>query len=416
MQSRLGELGLQSIDVGGAGDCFFRSVSHQLYGNSNHHMHIRTAGVQFMRDNPERFIESNTENSLLRYLNNMCIQGTWADVLIIQAVSGALKVTIQIVESIQGFVPLTTVYPVQERNTSSAITIGHIDECHYVPTTALQSNASISMCNELKNDTRSSTNKHFIMSIYAVCFSVIKSCTYWDSSTLQALHEHACLFYEKCNVDREGKMPSNITVYDAEIKIKYSHLNQGSLTQCYLVNKDSLVESISKENIGSCAIPTGYLFCCIDVLISFIVQRIVQRNSQNNRYFMLTCENEQFHLLGPFSLNALVKRVSEIYRQDDCINDGKRHLSYSLLCSSPLSNEERKNIVRKFKSNQRKREIYNKYNDHYLQLEPAKKKQRYSLMDRATKEDLLETCAKKYTEIDVSKKKQMLENRRKKVY
>ena len=44
MQSRLGELGLQSIDVGGAGDCFFRSVSHQLYGNSNHHMCIRTAG------------------------------------------------------------------------------------------------------------------------------------------------------------------------------------------------------------------------------------------------------------------------------------------------------------------------------------------------------------------------------------
>ena len=40
MQSRLGELGLQSIDVDGAGDCFFRSVSHQFYGNSNHHMHM----------------------------------------------------------------------------------------------------------------------------------------------------------------------------------------------------------------------------------------------------------------------------------------------------------------------------------------------------------------------------------------
>ena len=84
------------------------------------------------------------------------------------------------------------------------------------------------MCNELTNDTQSSINKHFIMSICAVCFSVIKSCTYWDSSTIQALHEHACLFYEKCNVDRVGKMPSNITIYDAEIKIKYSHLNQGS--------------------------------------------------------------------------------------------------------------------------------------------------------------------------------------------
>ena len=92
MQSRLGELGLQSIDVGGAGDCFFRYVSHQLYGNSNHHVRIGTAGVQFMRDNPD--IESNTENSWLRYLNNMCIQGTWADALIIQAVADALKVTI----------------------------------------------------------------------------------------------------------------------------------------------------------------------------------------------------------------------------------------------------------------------------------------------------------------------------------
>ena len=30
-QSRLGELGLQSIDVGGAGDCFFRSVSKNWY-------------------------------------------------------------------------------------------------------------------------------------------------------------------------------------------------------------------------------------------------------------------------------------------------------------------------------------------------------------------------------------------------
>ena len=109
MQSTLGELGLQSIDVGGAGDCFFGSVSHQLYGNSNHHMRIRTVGVQFMRDNPDRFIESNTETSWLRYLNNMSIQGTWADALILQAVADALKVTIQIVKSNQGFAPLNTV-------------------------------------------------------------------------------------------------------------------------------------------------------------------------------------------------------------------------------------------------------------------------------------------------------------------
>ena len=63
-----------------------------MHGNSNHHMRVRTAGVQFMINNPERFIESNTENSWLRYLNNMSIQGTGADALIIQTVVDALKV------------------------------------------------------------------------------------------------------------------------------------------------------------------------------------------------------------------------------------------------------------------------------------------------------------------------------------
>ena len=82
---------------------------------------------------------------------------------------------IQIVESNQGFAPLTTVYPVQGRNTSSTITIGHIDECHYVSTTALQSNASISMCNELTNDTQSSRNNHFIISIFVNSKSVLAS-------------------------------------------------------------------------------------------------------------------------------------------------------------------------------------------------------------------------------------------------
>ena len=85
-------------------------VSLDLYhinynGNSNHHMRIRTAGVQFMRDNQERFVESDTKNSWLRYLN-MSIPGTWTDALINQAVADALKVTIQVAESNQGFAPL----------------------------------------------------------------------------------------------------------------------------------------------------------------------------------------------------------------------------------------------------------------------------------------------------------------------
>ena len=66
-------------------------------------MQVRIAGVQYMRDHPERFVESNTDNSWLRYLNDMCIQGTWSDALIVQAVADALNVVIHIVDPIQAF-------------------------------------------------------------------------------------------------------------------------------------------------------------------------------------------------------------------------------------------------------------------------------------------------------------------------
>ena len=79
---------------------------------------------------------------MAQILNNMCIQGTWADALFIKAVADALNVSIQTVESNPGFSPITTLNPVQEKNRLSTITIGHIDECHYA-STRLQSNVSI---------------------------------------------------------------------------------------------------------------------------------------------------------------------------------------------------------------------------------------------------------------------------------
>ena len=91
-----------------------------------------------MRDHPEIFFESNTENSWLRYLNNMCIQGTRAYALFVQAVADALNVSIQRVESNPGFSPITTVNPVQERKSLSTVTIGHIDECHHASTTSFK--------------------------------------------------------------------------------------------------------------------------------------------------------------------------------------------------------------------------------------------------------------------------------------
>ena len=58
---------------------FLKAMSHQLYGEPSYHRNIRSTGVQYTRNDPERFIESSTDHSWLRYLACLSQQGTWAD-------------------------------------------------------------------------------------------------------------------------------------------------------------------------------------------------------------------------------------------------------------------------------------------------------------------------------------------------
>ena len=114
---------LRPLDVGGGGDCFFRSVSHQLYGDSSHHHEVRAAGVQYLRDNPERFIESIVDTPWLRYISYMSLEGTWADHIIIQAVADALNLRIHIIESSDNFRDMSLVEAVNTTNNQRSIYI-----------------------------------------------------------------------------------------------------------------------------------------------------------------------------------------------------------------------------------------------------------------------------------------------------
>ena len=68
--------GLSILDVGSAAE-------------PSYHMNIRSVVVQYMRANPDRFIESIVGDSWARYLANMLQTGSWAEALVIQAVADA---------------------------------------------------------------------------------------------------------------------------------------------------------------------------------------------------------------------------------------------------------------------------------------------------------------------------------------
>ena len=86
--------GLQPLDIGGEGDCLFKLILHQLYGDSNHHAEIRATAARFLSDNPDRFIESVVGTSWNQYLCNMSHQGTWPDNIVIQAISDSMQLKI----------------------------------------------------------------------------------------------------------------------------------------------------------------------------------------------------------------------------------------------------------------------------------------------------------------------------------
>ena len=137
LETKLFCYGLIPVEVGGQGHCFFHVISHQLFNDPTYHLYIRAAGVNYLRQNPERFIESNLNQSWLEYLENMSKAGTWADNIIIQAVADALNLKLIIVESDPNFAEFNIVEATNPQQQPVTLHIGHIGELHYVSTEKL---------------------------------------------------------------------------------------------------------------------------------------------------------------------------------------------------------------------------------------------------------------------------------------
>ncbi len=66
----------------GDGNCFFRALSHQLYGSDEFHLHVRAILVGFEVINPSAFeaylFTSPTVSTILQHAKRMSCPGEWA--------------------------------------------------------------------------------------------------------------------------------------------------------------------------------------------------------------------------------------------------------------------------------------------------------------------------------------------------
>ena len=109
LTTRLARIGRKPVNIVGDDNCYFRSVSHQLYGTEDRHPQIRALAIQQLINCPEHFVEYNTDQSWLQYLQNMSTRATWADHIIIQAVANTNHLRINIIESALNFSESTIV-------------------------------------------------------------------------------------------------------------------------------------------------------------------------------------------------------------------------------------------------------------------------------------------------------------------
>lgn len=89
---------------------------------------------------------------------------------------------------------------------------------------------------------------------YAICFSVLKSCSYWNSDTLDTIAECGSAFFIntiKCQCS--SVLPHNINICGANIDVKFVTSSKGNLVCTSMHSKlglERLILQIETANTG----------------------------------------------------------------------------------------------------------------------------------------------------------------------
>ena len=88
IQQQLAAIGCKEISVTPDGNCFFRAVSHQLYGDELQHSNIRSATTNYLNSRKDAFapfIDESVDRTIDSYIKRMEKETTYADHLVILA-------------------------------------------------------------------------------------------------------------------------------------------------------------------------------------------------------------------------------------------------------------------------------------------------------------------------------------------
>ncbi|CAF1381764.1 unnamed protein product [Rotaria magnacalcarata] len=100
LSEQLSALNFCTIKIIGDGNCFFRAISHQLFGDETHHRRLRSDAISYITRNTSSFesFVSDEDTSIYDYISRMNKNYTYADHLVIMATASILNQNIIIHE------------------------------------------------------------------------------------------------------------------------------------------------------------------------------------------------------------------------------------------------------------------------------------------------------------------------------
>ena len=258
------------------------------------------------------------------------------------------------------------------------------------------------------------------ISLYSICYSVIKPCNYWDSSTVSAVVYFGTNLYNNTGINASSDIPQKVRICGTEIHVKL-HANIQGVVNDKAKSKPYIESLICHTNEN-----TGFLMWIGDYCISCIFQKT---SIKNTSYSILAYDDDDssptctaHYIKNIKDKHTLVDTIFNLTLANTKIKDEIVNYEIQFLaCSSKLTNCERKRIMKNHRQNY--------INDF---IEPALKKQKletkqmkYKTMAKEKKQKLhtkninykqtmskelkqVKKVREKYEAMDQSKKKELL--------
>ena len=228
------------------------------------------------------------------------------------------------------------------------------------------------------------------VSLYSICYSTIKSCKYWNETTLTEIVYFGTILYNNTGIRTCTDLPEKVEICGAEVHLTL-HRNYQGVVNDNLESQLNIESLICHRNESSCFLLwlENYCISCIfhgnlrETLCSVLAYDIA--DSSPVVHFYKNANDKQI----------LIKTISKL-AHDKIRGQGVNYEIQFLSCSSEVPDIERKRIMRKHTQHY-----------HYDNMTPAQKQQKlenrqmkYKSMagqgSQKTKENTIDMYIKKF--------------------